>query len=375
MSNNGYPSPVRRVLNKISQILVSGVESALVEIIVLCLVGFSAISAAILLRPIARRVGLVDSPGGRKLHDFPTPLVGGIFIYAGVAAGFVLSWPPSPLLVGCMVYGGLLLILGIVDDLVGVRPITRLLVEVMLSWLMIQNFPHLAIDSLSLFSFELALGVWSVPFTVLFVVALMNAFNLIDGIDGLAAVSFLLAFTVIGMVGTLHVESFSGLFVTTLVFSLCIFLSKNLSRRRRRKVLLGDSGCLMLGGLLSVLLLDLSSSLDGVDAIGGINLLIWSVSLPVFDMITVAIKRILSKRHPFEADRTHLHHLVVDGGVSPLRALLLLSLLMAMLMTLGLGFHQVSNTIGFGVFTIFLTLYIIYRDLAVQGFLRFRSSF
>ena len=292
-------------------------------------------------------------------------------MYVGITVGFLLSWPPSELLAAVMVYGGCLLLLGIYDDLIGLPAIIRLLVEVLLTLAVLTSLPQLIVTSLPFIGSAIDLGWFSLPFTVFLVVGIINAFNMMDGIDGLAAVGFILSLGAVGVLSAIYGSSDFGLFVSVVVLSLILFLSKNLSRRERRKILLGDSGCLMLGGITAMLMLQVNTNTpEGLQpgVLGGLLL-----ALPLLDMLAVASGRIARKRSPFAADRSHIHHLLVDGGVGSLRALIILMMLMSGLALVGVITFQLSSELGFVSFSAMTIIYARNRKKMVQNYLSWRN--
>lgn len=171
------------------------------------------------------------------------------------------------------------------------------------------------------------------PLTILAIVSLTNAYNLIDGIDGLAAGQVLVSLGTIGTVllvthGAIAQANWFLLFVTT-VFSFWLI---NLSLTPIAKVFLGDAGSLLIGFVLGWTLIFYtqyaSTRIHPVIAL-------WCVTVPIYDAVTVIVRRLIHKRSPFSADRNHLHHLLVDAGVHQHMALAII--LASSLILNGLG--------------------------------------
>ena len=158
------------------------------------IVFFVSLVSILLLRPVAGKLGLVDSPGGRKTHSKDTPLIGGLGIFAGLMAGSLLSpdiinqYQPL-LLISCI-----LLLIGLVDDFYPLPAVVRMGFQVTAAWLMCDYGDNQLITLGNLFTeSELSLGRFSTLMTIFATVGVINATNMIDGMDGLAGSIFLVA--------------------------------------------------------------------------------------------------------------------------------------------------------------------------------------
>lgn len=199
----------------------------------------------LILRPVACTVGLVDVPGGRKTHDATVPLIGGICMSLGIGFGAALFEHPSswnPMLLG--IY--LLVVVGTIDDRFDLPPNVRLVAQMCAALLVIYG-AEIRITSLgSPLFFAASLGPLSVPFTLLFIMALINAFNFADGIDGSAAGLALIALTSMALLA-------GGSEVLPLILLLMAavgaFLVSNLPLRLVQPIrtFMGDAGSTFLG--------------------------------------------------------------------------------------------------------------------------------
>lgn len=265
----------------------------------------------------ARAVGALDLPDGeRHLHPHPTPRLGGLALFSAVlflSALLSRSVTVSVWLAG----GGLITALGVTDDLYGLSPLMKL--SAMLAICALPAAFGLAPRSLSLGAHALLL---SHPFDNLFslfwVLLLANAFNLIDGADGLCAS--------LAAVGALMLFFANGNPASLLLFGVILgFLPYNLPLRGgKTRSFLGDTGALFLGYSLAVLSLErytLSFS----------HLLFFAI--PVFDLFHVFVARLSRGKNPFRADRTHLHHRLAEKGYG-WSAILSLCVLYALLFAL-----------------------------------------
>jgi UDP-GlcNAc:undecaprenyl-phosphate/decaprenyl-phosphate GlcNAc-1-phosphate transferase len=263
------------------------------------------------LRPIASAVGLVDVPGGRKRHGTAVPLIGGVCMSIGLGFGTTLVDHPvfwNPAILG--IY--LLVIVGTVDDRFDLPPNVRLIAQSCAAMLVVFA-SGITITSLGApFFFDLPLGIFSVPFTLLFIVTLINAFNLTDGIDGLAGGLALLSLIAMAIVGV-NTDVF-GLTVL-LIAVLLAFLLFNFPLRFVQPVrtFMGDAGSTFLG--LAIASIGVWLSQGGEPRISPVVGL-WLVAVPVFDLFSTIIRRLAEGKSPLAPDHGHLHHVLMDGGLS-----------------------------------------------------------
>lgn len=278
---------------------------------------------------IAKVKGLVDNPNSRKLQKYPIPVLGGIAVFFGLVMGMLLFVSLYKTFLPYLVLGSLVTLLpvligasillytGAIDDILGLTPKARLLIEIVVMLGMIYG-SGMCVDSLH--------GLWgvnsfswwiAVPFTVFAGVGIINAFNMVDGVNGLSSglcitCSFFLA--VVFWKRFDYVDCALGLIFG---MSLVPFLLHNVFGKRS-KMFIGDAGTMVMGLLVSWFMIRLLSSNvtepDSDICLGAMMLAIASV--PVFDTLRVMFGRILRGISPFRADKTHLHHAFIGVGIS-----------------------------------------------------------
>lgn len=279
---------------------------------------FSGVIALIyLLDPLARRIGLLDYPGGRKDHAAPTPVTGGLAIALGTMAPALLLADLSPQLLGLGLAAIVLIITGVIDDLKDLRWQYRILAQVVAA-LCIVLIGDVKVEAIGpVFGLgQMALGSLSIPFTVLATVGLINALNMSDGLDGLAGSMALCALVMLiaGSVYSGNAELTHGL--TLLAGAVAGFLALNVRTpwRKRAYVFLGNSGSAYLGLVIAWAAFRLTQNPDHpVTPV----LAPFLIAPPVIDCLVLIVKRLRQGRSPFEADRTHAHHLMLEGGFTP----------------------------------------------------------
>ena len=322
------------------------------EHVVLVIVGFlMATILGLLIIPrvlvISFRKRLFDMPDVRKVHSCPIPRLGGVTffpviilvmcsiclleLYSGgfpsVMTGYNLLNEMLCLLVGLM----LLYIVGVCDDLIGVRYNRKFLVQILaaaflpLSGLYIHDF-------YGLFGWYEIPALLGVSFTMLLTVFVINAINLIDGIDGLASGLCMVALSIFGV--TLAIN---GWWIYTMLAFVCIgvlipFFLYNVfgNAERGHKIFMGDTGCLTLGFIISLLAIKYIVSMEQARSVsdGWPLVIAFSVLLvPCLDVFRVILSRIRRHVNPFKPDRTHFHHKMLEMGLTPRKALIWIELI------------------------------------------------
>jgi UDP-GlcNAc:undecaprenyl-phosphate/decaprenyl-phosphate GlcNAc-1-phosphate transferase len=263
------------------------------------------------LRPVAFAFGLVDVPGGRKRHGVTVPVIGGIAMSIGLAVGSSLvSHPDSwdPVLLG--VY--LLVVVGTIDDRFDLPANVRLIAQSCAALLVALASGIVATRLGEFVGLQLALGTFSVPFTIVFVVTLVNAFNLIDGLDGLAGGLALLGLVVMAVM-SVSTPLFPLVLVAASVVAGYLLFNLPLGVNKPVRAFMGDAGSTSLGLIVATVGIYLSQGSSPVmsPVVG-----LWLVAVPVFDLFAMVVRRLLRKRSPFKGDRGHLHHMLPDNGMS-----------------------------------------------------------
>lgn len=264
--------------------------------------------------PIARRVGLVDRPGGRKAHDGDVPVTGGPAVAIGVLLPALIMLPFTPQLASLAIAMGILLVVGVLDDLYDLNWLFRIVAQVAAA-LVLVYVGDVKVEQIgSAFGIEQArLGSFAVPFTVLATVGLINALNMIDGIDGLAG-----SLTLCAVIMLLSAAIYSGnlQLVGELLFAagaIAGFLAFNLRRpgQPRARAFLGNSGSAIIGLIIAWASFRLTQSpTHPVTPV----LAPFLIAPPVIDAITLALRRMANRTSPVAADRSHVHHILLDGG-------------------------------------------------------------
>ncbi len=251
----------------------------------------------------ADRLGAVSEPGGRAVHDAPTPLFGGIALMLPVLG--LLTWSAlqgNHYLLGVTIGSAIIFALGVLDDVNGVRARTKLIVQLLAATVLVAfgaSIPALGVHGLG----TLSTGWAAIPLAVVFVIVMTNAMNIVDGLDGLASSMGLLA------AGSLALLGIHPLITVTLAGCCLGFLIFNLPRAR---AFLGDTGSLTLGFLLSALALKLPVEQN-------VPLALALFAYPVGDVALAIARRVARGKPIMSPDSGHVHHKLREhlGGTAP----------------------------------------------------------
>ncbi len=281
---------------------------------------------------VARRAGALDQPGPRRIHTEPVPTLGGIALVVAVVgvawAARALPGPARELelwpLLGLSLAAIPLLALGTIDDLRGAPPWVKLVIQAGAA-LVLSLFGYGVPLLTNPLGGSLATGVLNVPLTVAWVLIVINAINLIDGLDGLASGAVLIASMALWWVARTHGD-FYVMFVTSLLAGATLgFLRYNFPPAR---VFMGDTGSHFLGLVLAA-----ASLLESRKGTAAITLLfpLVAMGLPIADSVLAFVRRLARGRPVFRADSEHIHHRLLRLGLSPRNALFVLWYLCAYL--------------------------------------------
>ena len=291
-----------------------------------------AFIASILLTPIVKRiafrVGAVDRPNYRKVHARIMPRLGGLAIFGSFLIAYFILTPQDPIsnaieaayipIEAAIIIGALLIIVtGVLDDMYEISAKAKLIGQLVAAGIVVVG-GGLEISFINLpFGGVLDFGYLSIPLTILWIVGITNAINLIDGLDGLAAgVSTVALLTLAAMafiMGDVYVMSMAAL----LAASTSGFLVYNF---HPAKIFMGDTGALFLGFMISVL------ALMGFKNVTVVALIIPIIMLgvPISDTFFAIVRRVREKKSISEADKSHLHHCLLNIGFSHSQTVLII---------------------------------------------------
>jgi UDP-GlcNAc:undecaprenyl-phosphate/decaprenyl-phosphate GlcNAc-1-phosphate transferase len=306
------------------------------------------ISIPVLIKKI-KLWNILDIPGKRKLHRHSTPAFGGLSFLLGtvlslliwnVPINFTHNWPVLSAL-------SLMLITGLRDDFLPLKATTKLIFQI-LSCLIIYVFSDFNLENL-----HGIFGIYQLPpylsfvFTVTFILLVTNGFNLIDGIDGLAASVIILCLVFFSVLTFLFDYHILLIVMVSFIGGLMAFLRFNWEPA---KLFMGDTGSLFSGFVISILALISLSQNYNLLASDKFNapftLLLSVIFIPVFDIIRVFSKRLIKRTSPFKADKGHIHHHIIRLGFNHHQTVYIILTVNFLVLIVGLLLQFTNEVIG-----------------------------
>ena len=280
-------------------------------------------------KALAQRMGAMDVPkDARRMHDHPIPRMGGLAIFFGFMLSVLVFLPLTEQLRGMLLGASLIVVLGILDDIYALSAKLKFVVQIVAALIAVsQGNVITVLSNPNIFSDDpfWDLGILSVPVTVLWIVGITNAVNLIDGLDGLACgVSTISSMTML-VIALAMAEPQVAILMAALAGGCLGFLPYNLNPA---KIFMGDTGSTFLGFVLGVV---------SIQGLFKYYMLISFVvpflmlGLPIFDTCFAFIRRIAHGQSPMHADRSHIHHRLIDMGLSQKQAVAVLYVISAIL--------------------------------------------
>lgn len=299
----------------------------------------------------ANRLQLVDLPNERKVHSQSVPRVGGIAMVIGMLVPFLVWFPKDRLFAGILLGTAILAAFGIWDDRSDLNYRIKFAGQILAS-LAVVTVGGVCVTWVPFAA--LSLDVWwiSYPFTVFCLLAIINAMNLADGLDGLAGGASILSFGLIGLMA-FQSGSYAVVIITLAVAgSILGFLRFNSHPAR---IFMGDTGSQFLGFILGVLVVVITQKVN--PALSPVlPLLIFG--LPVIDTVTVMTRRMLSGRSPFAPDKNHIHHRLLAIGFSHYETVVLLYFIQ-------FGFVTIAYLLRFHVDSVVMVAFLAYSALVL----------
>ncbi len=277
----------------------------------------------------AQKLGAMDMPDQeRHIHAHPTPRMGGMAIFLGFLIGVILFVEITPPVQGILIGAVIIVATGVVDDIVSLRYWMKLAGQLLAAVVAVAH--GVIIQGLmnpNVFSGEetLVVGILAIPITILWIVGVTNAVNLIDGLDGLACgVSAISSVTML-VAALLVAEPNVALLLAALTGACLGFIPYNFNPA---KIFMGDTGALLLGYVLATVSI---LGLFKFYAVMTFLVPVLALALPLFDTAFAIIRRVIHGQNPMTPDRGHLHHRLIDHGLSQKQAVAVLYSLSAML--------------------------------------------
>lgn len=270
---------------------------------------------------IARKIQILDQPDARKLQDRPVPVLGGVAVIWGiiVGAGITSVFFNSYALFTSIVAITVMLYVGLADDILGLSPWVRLAIEIMvIAFVVLMDQTNMN-DFHGLFGIHKLPVYLSLPLVAFGGCGIINAINMIDGVDGLSSGLCIMACLAFGLFFCASFDGTMAVMCALAAGALIPFFLHNVFGHRS-KMFIGDSGTLMMGMLMTIFTLHTVDNDSRVafnyTNMGVVAFTISVLSVPIFDTLRVMSGRVMKGVSPFHADKSHLHHLFIEIGFS-----------------------------------------------------------
>jgi UDP-GlcNAc:undecaprenyl-phosphate/decaprenyl-phosphate GlcNAc-1-phosphate transferase len=270
-----------------------------------------------LIKKVAFKIGATDRPNSRKVHQKVMPRLGGLAIFISYLVGLFIIKPENPYAIYILLGSFIIIITGVLDDVYELSAKVKLAGQLIVA-IIVVIFGGLHIEFINLpFGVQLEFSFLSIPLTILWIVGITNAINLIDGLDGLAAGVCLIALLTISGMAMIMGNMFVFLVGSIIIASIIGFLFYNF---HPAKIFMGDTGALFLGYMISVL------SLLGFKNVTFISFIIPVIILgvPISDTFFAIMRRVKNKEPLSAPDKSHLHHCLLRIGFSHRQSVLLI---------------------------------------------------
>ena len=279
-------------------------------------------SATPVVKWFAQRIGAIDIPNdARRIHKTPIPRLGGLAIFIGFLLSVILLVDIDIQIRGILVGSIVIVIVGVIDDIIPLPALLKFFIQIFAA--LIAVYHGVIIDAFSSpFVFSASeyvhLGSFSVPITVLWIVAITNSVNLIDGLDGLAVGVSIISSIVMLIISLMVSEPNVAVIMAALTGACLGFMPYNFNPA---KIFMGDTGALLLGYILATMSI---LGLFKMYALVSFAAPFLALALPLFDTSFAFLRRLLQGKNPMSPDRGHFHHRLIDMGLNQKQAVMIM---------------------------------------------------
>lgn len=318
------------------------------------------VSAFLLTYPVKKlaiKIKAVDLPNDRKIHTKVTPRIGGLAIFLGAILGALYLQPSHPHLPEIVAGAFVIVLTGMLDDRYSIKPVIKLTGQLIAASLLVSS--GLIIERITLpFIGMIDLGFFSVLITILWVVGITNAINLIDGLDGLATGVSTIALTSMFVMAILDVQMMAAYLCIVLVGANIGFLYHNFYPA---KIYMGDTGSNFLGFMIAAIsMLGLFKNI----ALFSFIIPVIVLAVPIFDTFLAIVRRTLNKEGIMMADNKHIHYRLIEAGYSHRKTVLIIYAFSALFGIMAIVFSNASIITSLIVTMFVLLLLHIFAELA-----------
>ena len=270
---------------------------------------------------IAHHVNALDIPNERKVHKFPMPRLGGLAIFLGFLVGYMVFCKPTVQMNSILIGSFFIILLGTFDD---IKPITPLIKYggQLLAAIIVVYYGNIVMQDISAFGIYIDFGIFAGPITILFITAVINCMNLIDGLDGLAGGIATIFFITIAIISNIY-GLYNGLDASLTLIMIGATLGFLLYNFHPAKIFMGDSGSMFLGYIISIISLLGFKNVTLTSFIVPVLIL----AIPILDTLFAIIRRLLKGQSFAKADKEHFHHQILRMAGNQTKTVLIIYLI------------------------------------------------
>ena len=305
-------------------------------------------------RKLAIKVGAVDKPDNkRKVHKVPIPTMGGLAIFISFLGGLLLFGTKNNIMLPIVIGAFLIVILGMWDDIKPMKARYKLIGQIIVACIVV-IFGNITFDNMQVFGLNFEFGIFAYPISILFIVAIINAINLMDGLDGLAAGSSTIYFITIAIIGFI-MNKLGGLDVILclILAGACLgFLVYNFAPA---SIFMGDTGSMFLGYIISIIaLLGFKTA-----TITSLIIPILVLFVPIIDTILAMGRRLIHGKSIGYADREHLHHQLLKNTKSTRKTVCIMYIINILFACVSIFYTLGNKKLSMIIYLLLLIFFII----------------
>ena len=303
---------------------------------------------------IANHIGALDYPNERKVHKKPMPLLGGLMMFFGFLFGYMVFAPQSTQMLSILIGSFILVITGIIDD---VKPLKakEAIIGQLIAAAIVVFYGKILLNDVTIFGLYIHFGIFAYPLTILFLVAVMNCVNLIDGLDGLASGISTIFFATIGVIAFL-IHNIGSLEITLTFIMLGACLGFLIFNFNPSKIFMGEVGSMFLGYMIGIVCLLGFKGVTFTSLI--VPLLIFAI--PILDTFFAIVRRIVNKKPIYEADKEHIHHQLLNMKFSQKKTVLIIYAVNILFSLASIFFVLKDKKAGLIIYAILIVLLIFF---------------
>lgn len=311
--------------------------------------------ASLILVPIVKKIAIhinaMDEPNERKIHKVPMPRLGGLAIFLAFLLGYMLYGEISTQMLSILIGGFLLILVGIVDDINPVKARYKLIAQIIAATIVVL-YGELYFTNVTLLGFNIYFNeFWGSLTSIIFIVAITNAINLIDGLDGLAAGISSIYFLTIAIIAFI-LNRIGGLDVIISLIMLGSTLGFLFHNFPPAKIFMGDTGSLFLGFMISII------ALLGYKVTTFTSLIVPIIilAIPIFDTVFAILRRLLKGQNIGVADKEHFHHQLLKMKYSPTKSILIIYAIDIAFAAVSIFYILGDNQIAIAIYVVLMIL-------------------